>query len=82
MQTEKDMTTRIIIAGSRDFDNYELLYETMKNVISLHFNNNIEIVSGHARGADRLGEQYAAEQGFPCTFFPPSGKNTASKQVL
>lgn len=29
-----------------------------------------EIVSGHARGVDQMGERYAAEHGIPCRLFP------------
>jgi hypothetical protein len=29
-----------------------------------------EIVSGGARGADRLGERYARQRGLPCKVFP------------
>lgn len=52
----------IIIAGGRDFNNYTLLKEKcdtiLKNV------SNITIISGAAKGADKLGEQYANEKGY------------------
>ena len=51
----------IIIAGSRDFTNYEMLksfLDKMREEVQFNF-----IVSGGARGADRLGERYAKENG-------------------
>lgn len=66
---------KVIIAGSRNFNNYKLLKKKMdfflKNKIDKnkpYFN--IEIVSGTARGADTLGEKYAKEKGFALKRFP------------
>ncbi len=45
---------RVIVAGGRDFDDYAKL----KAVLDATFadrNQSIEIVSGHAKGADMLG---------------------------
>jgi len=64
---------KIIIAGSRDFHDYELLkievnkfIDEYKTTLSSSDNNSISIVSGHARGADKLGEQYAREHNHFC----------------
>lgn len=60
---------KIIIAGSRDFNDYERLRDYCDYL--LQNKDNIEIVSGAARGADELGERYAVERGYPITrFFP------------
>jgi len=53
---------RVIIAGSRDFNNYELLYNKCENI--LYNIKSVEIVSGGAKGADSLGEKYAKEKGY------------------
>ena len=58
---EKQMELRVIIAGSRDFDDYKYLSETLKSFIKEHPERDIIIVSGMARGADKLGEQFAIE---------------------
>lgn len=61
---------KIIIAGSRSLSNFNLVKE---NVISFIKENNIdnpEIVSGTAKGADRLGEKFANEFGFTVKKFP------------
>lgn len=60
---------RVIIAGSREFDNYNLLESTISNFIKEN-TNNVEIVSGTARGADQLGEQFAIEYGYQIKRFP------------
>jgi hypothetical protein len=56
---------KVIVAGSRDFDDYELLKIKLDKILSSLIDlYEIEIVSGMARGADRLGERYAAERGY------------------
>lgn len=62
------MLMKVIVAGSRDFDDYESL-KTYCDYILGNLTD-IEIVSGTARGADKLGERYAEERGFPVTKFP------------
>ena len=57
---------RVIIAGSRNFDNYKLIVETCNNILPSY----VEVVSGTARGADKLGEKYAEEKGYPIKKFP------------
>ena len=60
---------RIVVAGSRNFDNYELL----ANVLKSYLEDNtlpVTIVSGTARGADTLGEQFARFNGYNVVRFP------------
>ena len=59
---------KIIVAGGRDFNDYELLKEKLNEIVG--DNSNIEIVSGMARGADLLGIKYANELGHPIKEFP------------
>ena len=59
---------KIIIAGSRDFDDYALLKEKLDKA-KAHFGT-FEVVSGKARGADSLGERYARENDLPIAEFP------------
>lgn len=58
----------MIIAGSREFKNYSLLKSVLDTIIGDR--TNIEIVSGCANGADKLGEKYAEEKGFKIEKFP------------
>lgn len=64
------MKFKVIIAGSRDFNNYDLLKEKHDFALRNKANGNVEIVSGTARGADRLGERYASEKGIRVKQFP------------
>lgn len=50
---------KVIIAGSRGFNNYELLAKTCDHMLQNH--EQVEIVSGGAPGADKLGELYAEQ---------------------
>lgn len=59
---------RVVIAGSRDFDDYDLLKKICGNYLGTY--KKIEIVSGCDRGADRLGEKYAREMGYKTKRFP------------
>jgi hypothetical protein len=64
---------RIIIAGSREFDNYAVLKHNVINILlilSPAQEPNIEIVSGTARGVDQLGERFAKEYKYSVKRFP------------
>ena len=62
---------RVIIAGGREFQDYGLV----KDRVGYYLKNRLKtdtvvIVSGHATGADALGEQYAKEHGLKCELHP------------
>lgn len=59
---------KLIIAGSREFYDYELLQTKVDSLLIKA--DDVEIVSGGAAGADRLGERYARERGYKLTLFP------------
>jgi len=59
---------KVIIAGGRDFKDYNRLKEVCDKILSNQ--NDIEIVSGTAGGADTLGERYAQEKGYEVKKFP------------
>ena len=62
---------KIIIAGSRSFETYPLLANTSDALKArLEKKKSVEIVSGGARGADRLGEKYARSRGYALKIFP------------
>jgi hypothetical protein len=61
----------LIIAGGRDFNNYDLLrLETMKFITECKPKFSITIISGKAKGADTLGERFAKEFNFKLMEFP------------
>lgn len=59
---------KVIVAGTRTFDDYALMRSKLD--FFLQNRTDVEIVSGAARGADQMGERYAAERGFCVTQFP------------
>lgn len=59
---------RLIVAGGRLFNDYELLKMSLDKLLANK--TNIIIISGVAKGADSLGEQYAKEKGYPIEQFP------------
>ena len=67
-------TIRIIIAGGRKFNDYEMLKRTMlKFIQKLHDHisfHTIEIISGNANGADKLGERFAKEYNYNLKIMP------------
>ena len=65
---------RVIIAGCRDFNDYELLKEKCDYFLQDEKKEDVVIISGHASGADALGERYAQERGFQLETFPADWK--------
>jgi hypothetical protein len=59
---------RVIIAGSRKFNDYDLLKKECNAWLAEACR--IEIISGHAQGADLLGERFANEFYYPLKVFP------------
>lgn len=54
---------KLIIAGSREFDDYPRVEYETRYFLNDYANNQISIISGTARGADRLGIRLAQEYG-------------------
>ena len=62
---------RVIIAGSRSFNDYVLLREQCLSILQEKMRTHrVIIVSGHARGADSLGERFANEFRLPFELHP------------
>ena len=61
---------RIIIAGSRYFDDYVFLEEQVNDILITEFILPTEFISGGAPGVDTLGEQYAKKHGWNVKRFP------------
>lgn len=68
---------KVIVAGGRDFDDYEYLKEkldeTFKSLGNLD-TQPIEIISGMADGADTLGIKYAEEHKLTMVLYPANWK--------
>ena len=60
--TGRDSDFRVIVAGSRDFDDKRLMHERLTHFLGKRIANmNVTIISGGARGADKLGERWGAK---------------------
>jgi hypothetical protein len=59
---------KVIICGTRTFSDYGLLKEKCDHYLSKK--ESVTVISGCAKGADTLGEQYAKEKGFAILKYP------------
>jgi hypothetical protein len=60
---------KVIVAGSRNFCDYELLKCKLMFLLKNKLKNDVEIISGGAKGADCLGERFAKENGYNLRIF-------------
>lgn len=66
---------RVIIAGSRNFCDDEVLRDRCEDVLAIPMAfGNVIIVSGHAKGVDQLGERFAFENKLKTIVFPAEWK--------
>ena len=75
---------RVIIAGSREFDDFPMLMSKCTDILSAISNTNddldkVRIISGTARGADKLGEQYAKLLGYELSKFSADWDNLGKR---
>lgn len=75
---------RIIIAGGRDFNNYDLVQDVLLDMYLHLISDNIAVrdiqfVLGGAKGADSLGEKFADEYGFDKKMFIPDWQSQGKK---
>lgn len=64
---------RIVIAGSRGFEDYALMEKTLDRILDKQIEP-VELVSGHAKGADLLAERFAKENDLPIHIIKPDWK--------
>ena len=67
---------RVIVCGNCSFEDYKSVKNTLDSLLK---NESVMIVSGHARGADRLGERWAEGNEIPCAVFPACWKKLGRK---
>lgn len=66
---------KLIVAGSRGFDDYKLLHDRILEFVDqLPHNLDVSIVSGMARGADMLAVQFAKRNNVVLHEFPADWK--------
>ena len=77
---------KVIIAGGRDFIDYQLLCHKCDYFVANQAKIEFEIVSGRAKGADLLGERYAQGNGYSVKIFPANwdlhGKSAGYKRNI
>lgn len=61
---------RLIVAGGRDFNDRPRVYDDLDRIRRKHADKRLTIVSGMARGADKLGYEWAVDRGMPVEPFP------------
>jgi hypothetical protein len=75
---------KVIIAGTRTFENFELLEQVCNSLLAGI--PSVEIVTGDGRGADKCGNRYAIKNGFPLTLYPADwnkfGRSAGPKRNL
>lgn len=79
------MIKRVVVAGCRDYNNYEQAREFIEICIcKTKKENDIVFLSGDCHGADALGIRYAKESGFKTEHYPAQwqkyGKSAGPKR--
>lgn len=65
------MEKRIVVAGSRTFDDYEIAKSVIADCLKTFEGEYTFIfLSGSCKGADALGERYAKEHGYKTELYP------------
>jgi len=67
-QKKSEKEYRLVVAGSREFDDYKKLSAELDELLA--DKKNVTILSGTARGADKLGERYAEDHGYKVERYP------------
>lgn len=71
LEVKRRTKFRVIIAGSRRFNNYDLLKDKVLKVLERRIKKHkIEVVCGMAKGADLFGKQLAEEMNWRVLKFP------------
>lgn len=69
---------RLIVAGSRNFEDFQMLESSLDEFIEIHSigdpDPGVIIISGLAKGADLLGVQYAKKKEYNVEEFPANWK--------
>lgn len=63
------MKVKLAIVGSRGFQDYDALVEFIDRIIKENDYEVTEVISGGAKGADRLGELWARTRGYPIIIY-------------
>jgi hypothetical protein len=68
---------RVIVAGGRDFDDYQFMCARLDHFFSQLDKSKLVLINGDGPGdpgADQLAKRYARERNIPVKLFPPDWK--------
>ena len=69
-QADNTPEARVLVCGSRDFNDYNLLATKLDEVRDRLGDVSMRVISGAARGADSLAAKWAQQRGVPCDEYP------------
>lgn len=79
---EEEKIIKIVIAGSRTIDNYNMLLEIMKrDIFDLCLGCKVIILSGGARGVDQNAKQFALKNNLVYNEYKPIYENQHDKRA-
>lgn len=61
---------KVLVCGGRDFNDYDLLVDTLVSLLGQYGLKDVIFISGRASGADRLGERFAKANNCELLVFP------------
>ena len=61
---------RVLVCGGRDFSDQDLLADILIGLLGQYKTEDVTFISGHARGADKLGERFAKANNCELLIFP------------
>ena len=66
---------KVLVCGGRDYSNVDRMYQVLDSLFKYDEEGNADefistIISGHARGADQMGEMYAHERDIEVEVYP------------
>ncbi len=71
---------KVIVAGSRDFNDYKLMCDTLDNLLkNKRRTHKIIVICGMAKGADLLGYRYANTRNYSIRCFPAEWETHGKK---
>lgn len=73
------MSFRILITGSRNFNNTSAMLQIFKSIAYTISNTNVTLIHGNARGADRLAGKLAHDLGWTVEVHPADWKKYGRK---
>lgn len=61
---------KVLVCGGRDFNDYDLLVDTLIGLLGQYEIKDVIFISGRASGADKLGERFAKANNCELLVFP------------